>query len=56
MGWRLGSIEKQKLVVSPEPRRFGVVPLRRRAARRVERGVGGRGERLAQTRINGLTA
>ena len=41
MGWRLGSIEKQKLVVSPEPRRFGVVPLRRRAARRVGRGVGG---------------
>jgi hypothetical protein len=30
MGWRLGSIEKQKLVISPEPRRFGVVPLRRR--------------------------
>jgi hypothetical protein len=37
MGWRLGSIEKQKLVISSEPRRFGVVPLRRRAARRVER-------------------
>ena len=57
MGWRLGSIEKQKLW-SFLPSRVVSASFRCDGGRLVESDGAseGRGERLAQTRINGVTA